>query len=192
MKHQRSIWARFGLVLSMAAIGANASPVWAQAYPNKPIRLIIAFGAGAAVVLLDTGLVLDEHTDYDLGGGRVMSARSWMTPQTNLGVQTRIIAGARAFVGTCGSVAWLAPMLGTPTVGVYADDVFVTIVIEERQIIAGTHRLMLMFGAKDLQLKQWTVTDPQGYDTTIAVYNLDTKKRPDPNLFRIDYTRDIK
>ena len=83
-------------------------------------------------------------------------------------------------------------MRDTNVVGVYADDVFVTIVIEERQIIAGTHRLMLMFGAKDLQLKQWTVTDPQGYDTTIAVYNLDTKKRPDPNLFRIDYTRDIK
>ena len=75
---------------------------------------------------------------------------------------------------------------------VSADDVFVTVVIEERQIIAGTHRLMMMFGAKDMQLKQWTVTDPQGYDTTIAVYNLDTTKRPDPNLFRIDYTRDIK
>ena len=32
-------------------------------------------------------------------------------------------------------------------------------------------------GAKDIQLKQWTVTDPQGYDTTIAVYNLDTTKK---------------
>jgi len=83
-------------------------------------------------------------------------------------------------------------MRDTNVVGVYADDVFVTVVIEERQIIAGTHRLMMMFGAKDMQLKQWTVTDPQGYDTTIAVYNLDTTKRPDPNLFRIDYTRDIK
>ena len=83
-------------------------------------------------------------------------------------------------------------MRDTNVVGVYADDVFVTVVIEERQIIAGTHRLMMMFGAKDMQLKQWTVTDPQGYDTTIAVYNLDTTKPPDPNLFRIDYTRDIK
>jgi outer membrane lipoprotein-sorting protein len=83
-------------------------------------------------------------------------------------------------------------MRDTNLVGVYADDVFVTVVIEERQIIAGTHRLMMMFGAKDMQLKQWTVTDPQGYDTTIAVYNLDATKRPDPNLFRIDYTRDVK
>jgi outer membrane lipoprotein-sorting protein len=80
----------------------------------------------------------------------------------------------------------------TNLMGVYADDVFVTVVIEERQIIGGTHRLMLMFGAKDMQLKQWTITDPQGYDTTVAVYNLDSTRRPDPNMFRIDYTRDIK
>jgi len=80
----------------------------------------------------------------------------------------------------------------TNLIGVYADDVFVTIVIEERQIIAGTHRLMLMFGAQDYQLRQWTVTDPQGYDTTVAVYNLDSRKTPDPNMFRIDYTRPIQ
>jgi outer membrane lipoprotein-sorting protein len=80
----------------------------------------------------------------------------------------------------------------TNLVGVYADDVFVTVVIEERQIIGGTHRLMIMFGAKDYQLRQWTVTDPQGYDTTVAVYNLDTTKQPDPSLFHIDYTRNIQ
>jgi outer membrane lipoprotein-sorting protein len=79
----------------------------------------------------------------------------------------------------------------TNLVGVHADDVFVTMVIEERQILGGTHRLMLMFGAKDYQLRQWTVTDPQGYDTTVAVYNLNTTLQPDPNMFRIDYTRDI-
>jgi outer membrane lipoprotein-sorting protein len=82
-------------------------------------------------------------------------------------------------------------MRDTNLVGVYADNVFVTVVIEERQIIGGTHRLMLMFGAQDYQLRQWTVTDPQGFDTTVAVYNLNTTKQPDPNLFRIDYTRDV-
>jgi outer membrane lipoprotein-sorting protein len=75
----------------------------------------------------------------------------------------------------------------TNVVSVSADDVFVTVVIEEKQAVIGTSRLMLMFGAKDLQLKQWTVTDPQGFDTTVAVYNLDTSKKPDPSLFRITY-----
>ncbi|HEY7231753.1 MAG TPA: outer-membrane lipoprotein carrier protein LolA [Pseudolabrys sp.] len=77
----------------------------------------------------------------------------------------------------------------THLVSVYADDVFVTVVIEEKNGIVGTSRLMIMFSAKDMQLKQWTVTDPQGYDTTVAVYNLDSSKRPDPSLFKIDYTR---
>ena len=77
----------------------------------------------------------------------------------------------------------------TNVIGVRADDVFVTIIIEERQALIGTSRLMMMVGAKDFQLKQWTITDPQGYDTTVAVSNLDTSKRPDPNLFKIDYTR---
>ena len=77
----------------------------------------------------------------------------------------------------------------TNLVAVYADNVFVTVVVEEKNPIIGTSRLMIMFGANDMQLKQWTVTDPQGYDTTVAVYNLDTTKRPDPRMFRIDYTR---
>jgi hypothetical protein len=75
------------------------------------------------VVLLDTGLVLeDDHADYGFAaGGRVISAKPWMTPQNNLGVQTQIIAGARAFVGTCGSIAWLAPRLGVNTSALYTD-----------------------------------------------------------------------
>jgi outer membrane lipoprotein-sorting protein len=76
----------------------------------------------------------------------------------------------------------------TSLVAVYADDVFVTVVVEEKNGVVGTSRLMIMFNAKDMQLKQWTVTDPQGYDTTVAVYNLDTSKRPNPDMFKIDYT----
>ena len=77
----------------------------------------------------------------------------------------------------------------TNVIEVRADDVFITIKIEEKHPVVGTTRLMMMVSAKDFQLKQWTVTDPQGYDTTIAVSNLDTNKRPDPGLFKIDYTR---
>jgi outer membrane lipoprotein-sorting protein len=77
----------------------------------------------------------------------------------------------------------------TNLVGVYADALFVTLVVEQKQIFGGTHRLLLMFGAQDFQLRQWTITDPQGYDTTVAVYNLDTSKKLDPDLFRINYER---
>ena len=77
----------------------------------------------------------------------------------------------------------------TNVIAVRADDVFVTVTIEEKHAVIGTSKLMMMVSAKDFQLKQWTVTDPQGFDTTVAVSNLDTSKRPDPGLFKIDYTR---
>jgi outer membrane lipoprotein-sorting protein len=80
-------------------------------------------------------------------------------------------------------------MKDTNVVGAYSDELFATVVIEERQTFAGTHRLMLMFGAQDFQLRQWTVTDPQGYDTTVAVYNLDKTQKLDPSLFKINYER---
>jgi outer membrane lipoprotein-sorting protein len=80
-------------------------------------------------------------------------------------------------------------MKDTNVVNVYSDDLFMTVVIEEKNVLAGTNRLMIMFGTKDHQLKQWTVTDPQGYDTTVAVSHLDSSKKPDPKLFKINYER---
>ena len=77
----------------------------------------------------------------------------------------------------------------TNVVSVTADDVYISVTIEEKQLLLGTSRLLLMVGAKDGQLKQWTVTDPQGYDTTVAVYNLDSSKKLDPGMFKIDFTR---
>ena len=79
-------------------------------------------------------------------------------------------------------------MRDTKVIGVSADDLYISITLEEQNPLVGTSRLMLMFGVKDNMLKQWTITDPQGYDTTVAVYNLDATKRPDPSMFKIDYT----
>ncbi len=77
----------------------------------------------------------------------------------------------------------------TDVVSVSSDEKYITVIVQEKQVMIGTSRLMMMFDAKDLTLKQWTVTDPQGLDTTVAVYNLDTNKKPDPNMFVINYQR---
>ena len=79
-------------------------------------------------------------------------------------------------------------MRDTKVVGVTSDDLYTSITLEEQNPLVGTSRLMLMTSVKDNQLKQWTITDPQGYDTTVAVYNLDATKRPDPSMFKIDFT----
>jgi len=101
----------------------------ARSLPDTPdIRarlkgLVASLADRLPVVLLDTGLVLeDDHADYAFAaGGRVISARPWMTPSNNLGAQTQIVAGATAFVGTCGSLAWLTPRLGVDTSALYVD-----------------------------------------------------------------------
>ena len=77
------------------------------------------------VVVMNTGLALDEHRDFTFDDvpNTVVLGRM-LTPATNLAVQTHVIARASLFLGTCGSLAWLAPIIGTPAVGVYADDRF--------------------------------------------------------------------
>ena len=104
----------------------------ARSLPDTPAvraalqRVVVGLAERTPVVLLDTGLVLeDDHADYELARGhRIVSARPWMTPQNNLGVQTQIVAGATAFVGTCGSLAWLAPRLGVDTSALFVDPKF--------------------------------------------------------------------
>jgi hypothetical protein len=99
----------------------------ARSLPDTPetrarLRALMATAAARMpVVLLDTGLVLDEHEDYGIDGAEVTSARPWMTPRNNLAVQTQIIAGARRFIGTCGSLTWLAPRLGVDTAALYVN-----------------------------------------------------------------------
>jgi hypothetical protein len=100
-----------------------------KAIPDTPANrlalraLVERLAAQGPVVTLDTGLHLDEHDDYlfrDLAN--VQSIGPAMTAANNLGVQTEVIRRSSRFVGTCGGLAWLAPMMGTPTVAVYADD----------------------------------------------------------------------
>jgi hypothetical protein len=79
------------------------------------------------VVLLDTAWSVDEHHDYtfDTMPG-VTTLRPSLDPATNLGVQTEVIAGAQLFVGTCGGLAWLAPLLGVETLAIYEHDRYLT------------------------------------------------------------------
>jgi hypothetical protein len=77
------------------------------------------------VVMLDTGLTLDDHEDYTFeAAARVHSVRTALRAADNLAVQTAVIARAKSFVGTCGSVAWLAPLLGIDTTAIFSDPRF--------------------------------------------------------------------
>jgi len=84
--------------------------------------LVLALAERSDVVMLDTGLALDDHEDYSFAlASRIHSVRESLRPRDNLAVQTAIISRASSFVGTCGALAWLAPMLGVDTTAVLAD-----------------------------------------------------------------------
>ena len=141
----------------------------ARSMPDTPeVRavlhaIIAALAEQLPVVLLDTGLVLeDDHADYTFGESTVISARPWMTPQTNLGVQTQIVAGARAFIGTCGSLAWLAPRLGVETSAVFVDPQWL------HAHIAVAMRAYHKLGAGRFSVADLSALDPAGTGNLLA------------------------
>jgi hypothetical protein len=74
------------------------------------------------VVLLNTPHRYDDHSDFaPVRHERLHSVEHLMTPEKNLEVQTRIISGAKAFVGTYGGFSYLAPFCGTGMVGFYSN-----------------------------------------------------------------------
>ena len=73
------------------------------------------------VVLLSTGLQLDDHADAVHGDDRLISLEHRMTPSDNLTVQTAAIAGARTLLCTYGGFAYLGPFLGVPTFSFYSE-----------------------------------------------------------------------
>jgi len=75
----------------------------------------------AHVVLLTTGLTLDDHVEYDGGEVRVHTLEHLMTPSTNLDIQTRVIASADAFVSTYGGFSYIGPMFGVKTLALYSN-----------------------------------------------------------------------
>jgi hypothetical protein len=84
--------------------------------------IVLGLAERMPVVMLDTGLTLDDHEDYSFeAASRIHSVRDALRPRDNLAVQTAIIGRASSFVGTCGALAWLAPMLGIDTTAVFAD-----------------------------------------------------------------------
>ncbi|NVK35007.1 MAG: outer membrane lipoprotein carrier protein LolA [Rhodobacteraceae bacterium] len=62
----------------------------------------------------------------------------------------------------------------------------VTVVLDDKTTF-NSGRLTLIFDARDYTLKQWTITDAQGYDTSVAIYNVTSNGPTNPDLFKIDY-----
>lgn len=62
-------------------------------------------------------------------------------------------------------------------------DLISLVIIEKSSLVQG--KLTLIFDRKTYELRQWIVTDAQGLNTSVAIFNTATGKRPDPALFYI-------
>jgi hypothetical protein len=84
-------------------------------------QVVSELSQSSDVVVLNTGIRFDDHADYSPEvRARVHTVDHLMTPATNLDVQTRVIAGARALVSTYGGFSYLGPFVGTNTVAFYS------------------------------------------------------------------------
>lgn len=64
-------------------------------------------------------------------------------------------------------------------------DLVTVIITEDGKFVQG--KLTLIFDAESQELKQWTVTDEQGLDTSVAIYNTRTGVAMNKKMFVIDY-----
>jgi outer membrane lipoprotein-sorting protein len=63
------------------------------------------------------------------------------------------------------------------------NDLISLVIVEKSKLIDG--KLTLIFDRKSYELRQWVVTDGQGLNTSVAIFNTSTGKKPDPQLFKI-------
>jgi outer membrane lipoprotein-sorting protein len=63
-----------------------------------------------------------------------------------------------------------------------------TIVLADKSIF-GNSRITMMFDPKSNDLRQWTITDAQGKDTTVMIFNVQNGVKIDPKFFEIDYRK---
>jgi hypothetical protein len=101
---------------------------FSSSFPDTPDNrafadsIVRALASSTHVVMLGPGFRVDDHRDFAPAvSSRIHAVDDLMTPDRNLEVQTAVIAGARAFVGTYGGYAYLAPFCNVPAIAFYSN-----------------------------------------------------------------------
>lgn len=123
---RRLAWRRFQAppppAIDLPASFVAAKPYFSDCFPDTPANralvrdLLLAIAEREEVVLLSTGLSLDDHAEPGALEHPRIHGLGELAPRANLAVQTRVLARARALVGTYGGPSYLAPSLGIGSV----------------------------------------------------------------------------
>jgi hypothetical protein len=100
---------------------------FSESFPATPENrafaqsVVASLASRTPVVLLNPGFEVDEHQDWTPDTrDRIVTIAGSVTPEENLAVQSAVISGARAFVGTYGGYSYLAPLYKVPSIAFYS------------------------------------------------------------------------
>ena len=68
------------------------------------------------------------------------------------------------------------------------EDDLTTIKLADKSVF-GNSTITMMFDPKNNELRQWTIRDAQGKDTTVMIFNVQQGVKFDPKIFEIDYRK---
>ncbi len=68
------------------------------------------------------------------------------------------------------------------------EDDLTTITLADKSVF-GNSTITMMFDPKSFELRQWTIRDAQGKDTTVMIFNVEEGVNFDPKMFKIDYRK---
>lgn len=80
---------------------------------------------------------------------------------------------------------------GTKVKSVKEDTDLTTIQLADKSVF-GNSTITMMFDPKSYELRQWTITDAQGKDTTVMIFNVKQGVKIDPATFAVDYDRNLE
>jgi outer membrane lipoprotein-sorting protein len=156
------------LVSDFVQIGADGRRTEGKLYVLKPGRLRFEYASPATLEIIADGTsvaVRDRRlATQDVYFISQTPLKFLLKEQTDLGRDTKIL-------------------------GVALEARATIITLEDKATFGGVSRLTLVFDPQTSALKQWTVLDPQGYETLVSLSNVDLKSRPPAELFKINTER---
>ena len=66
------------------------------------------------------------------------------------------------------------------------EEQLITVMMQDETPL-GRGRIAITMSQDPLEIQQWTVTDPQGFETTVALFEVEYGRPTDPNWFFIDH-----
>ena len=156
------------MVSDFVQIGADGKRTTGKLYVFKPGRLRFEYASPATLEIIADG------TSVAVRDRKLATQDVYFISQTPL----KFLLKEQVDIGR-----------DTKILGVTMDAKSTTISIEDKATFGGVSRLSLVFDAQTSALRQWTVFDPQGYETLVTLSNVDLQSRPSRDLFRINTDR---